>query len=43
MAYGVRGLGVGIRSFFVWFRGRMRVGDSIRGVIYIRGEDLFGF
>ena len=33
--------GLGVGSFFVGFRGR--VGDSIRGVIYIRGKDLFGF
>ena len=38
-----RGLGVGVGSFFVGFRGRVRVGDSIRGVIYERGKDLFTF
>ena len=38
-----RGLGVGVGSFFVGFRGRVRVGDSIRGVIYDGGKDLFTF
>ena len=38
-----RGLGVGVGSFFVGFRGRVRVGDSTRGVIYERGKDLFTF
>ena len=38
-----RGLGVGSASFFVGFRGRVRVGDSIRGSIYNRGKDLFTF
>ena len=37
------GLGVGVGSFFVGFRGRVRVGDSIRGVIYDGGKDLFTF
>ena len=37
------GLGVGLGSFFVGFRGRVRVGDRIRGVIYNRGTDLFRF
>ena len=37
------GLGVGSGSFFVGFRGRVRVGDSIRGVIYDGGKDLFTF
>ena len=37
------GLGVGVGSFFVGFRGRVRVGDSIRGVIYNWGKDLFRF
>ena len=37
------GLGVGLGSFFVGFRGRVRVGDTIWGVIYIRGKDLFTF
>ena len=37
------GLGVGLGSFFVGFRGRVRVGDSIRGLIYYRGKDLFTF
>jgi len=37
------GLGVGSGSFFVGFRGRARVGDSIKGSIYNRGEDLFTF
>ena len=41
MRYG--GLGVGSGSFFVGFRGRARVGDSIKGSIYNRGEDLFTF
>ena len=35
------GLGVGLGSFFVGFRGRVRVGDTIWGVIYNRGKDLF--
>ena len=37
------GLRVGLGSFFVGFRGRVRVGDTIWGVIYIRGKDLFTF
>ena len=37
------GLGVGSGSFFVGFRGRVRVGDSIRGSIYKRDKDLFTF
>ena len=37
------GLGVGLGSFFVGFRGRVRVGDTIWGVIYNRGEVLFTF
>ena len=37
------GLGVGSGSFFVGFRGRVRVGASIRGVIYDGGKDLFTF
>ena len=41
MRYG--GLGVGSGSFFVGFRGRARVGDSIKGSIYNRGKDLFTF
>ena len=43
VANGVGGLGVGLRSFCVGFRGRVRVGDSIRGVIYDGGKDLFTF
>ena len=39
----VGGLGVGLRSYCVGFRGRVRVGDTIWGVIYIRGKDLFTF
>ena len=42
VANGVGGLGVGLRSFFVGFRGRVRVGDSISS-IYNRGKDLFTF
>ena len=34
------GLGVGSGSFFVVVRGRVRVGDSIRGLIYHRGKDI---
>ena len=37
------GFGVGLGSFFVGFRGRVRVGDTIWGVIYNRGKDLFTF
>ena len=37
------GLGAGLGSFFVGFRGRVRVGDSISGVIYNWGKDLFRF
>ena len=37
------GLGVGLGSFFVGYRGRGRAGDSIRGVINYRGKDLFTF
>ena len=33
----------GFRVVFVGFRGRVRVGDRIRGVIYNRGKDLFRF
>ena len=40
---GLWGRGLGVGSFFVGFRGRVRVGDSIRGVIYERGKDLFTF
>ena len=44
MGWGMNGcLGVGLGSFFVGFRGRVRVGDSIRGVIYDGGKDLFTF
>ena len=44
MGWGMNGgLGVGLGSFFVGFRGRVRVGDTIWGVIYIRGKDLFTF
>ena len=33
----------GFTVVFVGFRGRVRVGDRIRGVIYNRGKDLFRF
>ena len=32
-----------VRVVFVGFRGRVRVGDSIRDSIYNRGKDLFTF
>ena len=37
------GFGGRVRVVFVGFRGRVRVGDSVRGVIYNRGKDLFRF
>ena len=43
MANGVGGLGVGLWTFGVGLRGRVRVGDSIEGVICERGKDLFTF
>ena len=33
----------GFRVVFVGFRGRVKVGDSSRGVIYYRDKDLFRF
>ena len=37
------GFGVGLGRFYVGFR--IRVGDAfiIKGIIYNRGKDLFGF
>ena len=40
MTWGSRGR---VRVVFWGFRGRVRVGDKIRGVIYNKGKDLFGF